>query len=175
MKKIIILAIIAVFSFTAAKAQSYGIKGGVNFANLSGSDAEGFDSLTGFHLGVTAEFSIFQNLSLQPELVYSVQGAKLEDTDYKLGYLTLPVMVKFYLNDKLSIHAGPQFGLLVSESDEVKENDNNTTDYGISAGIEYKIIGGLFAQARYNSGLSEISDNAEVKNTVFQLSLGYQF
>jgi len=156
-------------------AQSYGIKGGVNFANLSGSDADGFDSLTGFHIGAIAEFSIFQNLALQPELLYSVQGAKLEDVDYELGYLTLPVMAKFYLNDKLSIHAGPQFGLLISEGNGLEEADNNTTDFGISAGLQYKVIGGLFIQGRYNSGLSEISDNAEIKNTVLQFSIGYLF
>ena len=173
MKKLIVFAAL-LFAFSA-QAQSYGIKGGINFANLSGSDADGSDGITGLHLGVIAEFSIFQNLSLQPELIYSAQGAKINDVDYKLGYLTLPVMAKFYLNDKLSIHAGPQFGILISEDDEIKETDNNTTDFGISAGLEYNIIGGLFVQARYNNGLSDITDNAEIKNTVFQLSLGYMF
>lgn len=173
MKKLIVFGAL-LFAFSG-QAQSYGIKGGVNFANLSGSDADGADGITGLHLGVIAEFKIFENLALQPELVYSAQGANVNEVDYKLGYLTLPVMAKFYLNDKLSIHAGPQFGILISENDEIKEADNNSTDFGISGGIEYNIIGGLFAQARYNNGLSEITDNAEIKNTVFQLSIGYLF
>ena len=175
MKKIVFFCAFTLLSFISVKAQSYGIKGGVNFANLSGSDADGFDGLTGFHVGAIAEFKIFDNLALQPELVYSAQGAKLQDVDYKLGYLTLPVMAKFYLNDKLSVHAGPQFGLLVSDADGVDGTDNNTTDFGISGGIEYRLVGGLFIQGRYNSGLSKISDNAEVKNTVLQFSIGYLF
>lgn len=173
MKRFIVFAAL-LFAFSA-NAQSYGIKGGVNFANLSGAD--GTDGITGLHVGFLAEFKVFQNLALQPELLYSAQGAKTESFDYKLGYLTLPVMAKFYLNDKLSIHAGPQFGILVSESDGIKniDSDTNKTDFGISGGIEYNIFGGLFAQARYNSGLSEITDNAEIKNSVFQLSIGYLF
>ena len=173
MKKILV---IAAFLLTfSSNAQSYGIKGGINFSNLSGSGADGADGITGLHLGLIAEFKIFQNLALQPELVYSAQGAKINDVDYKLGYLTLPVLAKFYLNDKLSIHAGPQFGLLISENDEVKEADNNSTDFGISAGLEYNIIGGLFVQGRYNNGLSEITDNTEIKNSVIQFSIGYLF
>lgn len=175
MRSFVLLVLFTLCTFTIAHSQSYGIKGGVNFANLSGSDADGADGITGLHLGLVAEFKIFQNLALQPELVYSAQGAKINDVDYKLGYLTLPVMAKFYLNDKLSVHAGPQFGILISENDEIKEADNNSTDFGISAGIEYNIFGGLFVQGRYNNGLSEITDNAEIKNSVFQLSIGYLF
>jgi opacity protein-like surface antigen len=175
MKSFFFIVSFSLFTIAAAHAQTYGIKGGVNFANLSGSDADGADAITGLHLGVIAEFSIFQNLSLQPELLYSAQGANINDVDYKLGYLTLPVMAKFYLNDKLSVHAGPQFGLLISENDEIKEADNNKTDFGISGGIEYNLLGGLFVQGRYNSGMSNLSDNVEVKNSVIQLSIGYMF
>jgi opacity protein-like surface antigen len=174
MKTFIFIAALFIFSFTGY-TQTYGIKGGINFADLSGADADNAEGITGLHLGVIAEFSIFDNLSFQPELLYSAQGAKIDDADHKLGYLTLPVMAKFYLNDKLSIHAGPQFGLLISENNEVKEADNNKTDFGISGGIEYNLWEGLFIQGRYNSGLSDISDNVEVKNSVIQLSVGYMF
>lgn len=170
-----------IFTFTfllaglITNAQSFGIKGGINFASLSGDGADGLDGITSFHIGGIAEFKIFENLALQPELLYSTQGAKIDDTEYKLGYLTLPVMAKFYLNDKLSIHVGPQFGVLVSETSDVMADDSNTFDFGLAGGIEYRIAGGLFAQARYNAGMSELSENADVKNSVFQLSIGYLF
>lgn len=175
MRKNIIFTALALIVISLSHGQSYGIKGGVNFANLSGGDADGFDGVTGFHLGAIAEFRIFDNLAFQPELLYSVQGAKVADADYKLGYLTLPVMAKFYLNDKLSVHAGPQFSLLINEGDGFEETDTNKTDFGISGGLEYNLIGGLFIQGRYNSGLSELSDDADIKNSVIQFSIGYLF
>ena len=175
MKRLLLFTAFFMAGISLATAQSYGIKAGLNFANLSGGDADGFDGRTGFHVGAIAEVKIFQNLALQPELLYSTQGAELEDAKYELGYLSLPVMAKFFLNDRLSIHFGPQFGVLVSESDEISVNDNNTFDFGLAGGLEYRLVGGLFAQARYNAGMSEISQDADIKNSVFQLSIGYLF
>lgn len=175
MRKLLLSAFILLGTITTINAQSFGIKAGVNFANLSGDDADGFDGLTSFHVGAVAELKVFENLSLQPELLFSTQGATINDDEYKLNYLALPVMAKFYLNDKLSVLAGPTFGVLVSETDDVNPNDTNTFDFGLAGGLEYKIVGGLFAHARYGVGLSEISENSDIKNSLFQISLGYMF
>lgn len=169
------MASLALGCLVSANAQSYGIKAGLNFANLKGDDADGYNGLTSFHVGFVSEFRVFENLALQPELLYSTQGAEINDTKYELGYLSVPIMAKFYLNGKLSIQAGPQFGVLVSESDDLSANDTNTFDFGLAGGLEYKIVGGLFVQGRYGVGLSDISDNADVKNSVVQLSIGYLF
>lgn len=175
MKKYLLLALLFTAGLTNMNAQSFGIKGGLNFSNLQGDDADGFKGLTSFHVGAVAELKIFQNLALQPELLFSTQGAEINDEQYKLNYLTLPVMAKFYLNDALSVQAGPTFGVLVSETDNVVANDSNTFDFGLAGGLEYKIVGGLFAQARYGVGFSEMSKDSDVKNSVFQVSLGYLF
>jgi opacity protein-like surface antigen len=130
---------------------------------------------TGFHAGAVAEVKLFQNFSLQPELLYTSQGADVKGIgDFNLDYVSVPVLAKFYLiSEKLSLEVGPQFSFLV---DEAKESfDNKSFDFAAAGGLGLNITDNFFAQARYTIGLSEVSKEAEVKNAVFQLSLGYFF
>lgn len=177
MKKIILLAIMITLGPITMSAQSFGIKAGVNFADLNGSDAEGLDSYTSFHFGVLKEWVIFDNLSLQPELLYSTQGAKVDGTDdkFKLNYINLPIVLKFYLTDAFSIHAGPQFGLLLGETENVLPIDTKTFEYGGAFGVDYALSNNFFVQGRYNPGFSEIADEVDIKNSVIQISLGVTF
>lgn len=173
----IFLLLILVFISGAAQAQSFGIKAGLNFSNLTGNDANNFKGLSSFHVGVLKEFIILKKLSFQPELLFSTQGVRVEemDDDYKLNYFTLPLLVKLYINDSFSLHAGPQLGLLVGQTKNVLPIDGKTFEYGIAGGLEYTITGGLFIQGRYIRGTSKINDDTDLKNSVVQLSLGYFF
>lgn len=176
MRKIILLAVM-MLGAVPLQAQSFGIKAGINFADLNGSDAEGLDSYTSFHIGMLKEWVIFDNLSFQPELLYSTQGAKVDGTDdkFKLNYLALPLVLKFYLTDAFSIHAGPQFGLLIGETDNLVPIDTKTFEYGGAFGIDYALSNSFFVQGRYNPGFSEIAEDVDIKNSVIQISLGVTF
>ncbi|MBF6607249.1 MAG: PorT family protein [Flavobacterium sp.] len=185
MKNVLIAAIILLGNI-AVNAQSlvnFGIKAGPNFANFNGDSEIDFNSRTSFHAGLVAEIKAFPNMSLQPELLYSSQGAKVDGMDdFNLDYVSIPVMVKYYiLSDKLSLEAGPQFSFLVDERDEAwdgitgNEPDNNSFDFALAGGVGLNITQSLFAQARYTIGLTEASKDAEIQNAVFQLSLGYMF
>jgi hypothetical protein len=55
-----------------AQLVKFGFKGGLNYANYSGSDLQ-FDALTSYHAGLVAEIKLVD--SIQPELLYSTQGA----------------------------------------------------------------------------------------------------
>ena len=175
MKKLLLTAAIILGCTTISNAQSYGIKAGVNFASFRGNDAKDFNVLIGWQAGGIAELEIFDHLSVQAEFLYSSQGAKKNDGDYKMNYITLPVVAKIYLTDSFNIQAGPQFGLLLSETDNVEKYNSNTYDFGIVGGAEFFVADGLFIQARYNAGLSQISDNFDLKNSVVSLGLGYMF
>ena len=175
MKKTFLLLLLVITSGTS-QAQSFGIKGGMNFSNFTGNDADSFKGLSSFHIGTLKEFIILNRLSFQPELLFSTQGVEVnEDDNYKLNYFTLPLLVKIYISDAFSVHAGPQLGLLVGETKNVVPIKGKTFEYGIAGGLEYTITGGLFVQARYIKGTSDISDTADLKNSVVQLSLGYFF
>lgn len=175
MKRLFLLASLILGCIGAAQAQSYGIKAGVNFASFRGDNADDFNVLTGFHVGAVAELQIFDHLSVQPEFLYSTQGAKTKTTDYEMSYLTLPVVAKIYFTDSFNIQAGPQFGLLINESDSVEGLESNTYDFGVVGGMEFFISDGFFVNARYNAGLSRLSDNLDLKNSVVQISVGYIF
>src|SRR5690606_34142854 len=125
--KLVLIALV-LFSIGADAQEKFlrlGLKGGVNFSNLNG-DVEQIDfkNRSSYHFGALAEIRLFPNLTLQPELLYSVQGAKvdsgeadIDDVDFK--YLTVPVMVKFYLiSDRFSLEVGPQFAFLADDNVE---------------------------------------------------------
>ena len=175
MKKILLIAIIFLGSLTTINAQSFGIKGGFNFSNFTGNDANDFNVLTSFHGGLVAEMHLLNALSVQPELLYSMQGAKTKEETYKLNYISLPVVFKLYFTDGFNIHVGPQVGLLISESDNFTPYDSTTYDLGFAGGAEFFFADNLSVQARYNAGATKISDNREIKNSALQLSLCFMF
>lgn len=176
MKKIMFIALVAFLSTTAVNAQTtFGVKAGVNFANLSGDDVEEADSRTSFHLGLIAEIMLSENFAVQPEVLYSGQGAEEGDMTLKLDYITIPVMLKYYVSNGLSIEAGPQVGFNVLAEAEGEDIEDVKTDIGAGLGLGYALNQGIFFQARYNFGFSDIVEDVDAKNGVFQLSLGYRF
>ena len=162
----------------------FGIKGGVNIANLNlDSDAD-LASKTSFYLGALAHLHISQHFAIQPELMYSGQGAKYDETDTKinLNYINLPILAQYMTGSGFRLQTGPQVGALVSA--KVKDDDNSTDikdeykkiDFSWVFGASYVSNSGLGIDARYNLGLSNINDGADkIKNRVFQVGLFYQF
>ena len=186
MKKLLFAAA-AVFAFGTANAQGmkFGAKAGLNMADWYGEDADGADSRTSFHVGGFAEFKVSEKFAVQPELLYSSQGAKGEGAKINTDYLNVPIMAKFYATDKLSIEAGPQIGFLMSaklkpdsgDSQDVKDS-LKSTDFGVNFGLGYNFTENISGGLRYNLGLSSVPDSADVgdvKNGVFALSMGYSF
>ena len=181
MKKII-LTIAAVFAFGVANAQDmkFGVKGGLNFSNLTSS--EGSNGLTSFHLGGFAEFKVSEKFAVQPELLYSMQGAGYDGGDLNLNYINIPIMAKFYVAEKFNIQAGPQIGFLMSakaDGTDVKDLFK-TTDFGLNLGAGYNLNDNMMLDLRYNLGLSQVQDElfpgeSKSMNAVLQLSFGYKF
>ncbi|HIB36970.1 porin family protein [Mesonia sp.] len=167
MKKFLLIAAIAVCGMFSANAQetSFGVKAGVNLANLN-TDGD-IDGKTSFYLGAVAEFGLSESFALQPELVYSMQGADELD----LSYINIPVLAKYYLVEGLAVEVGPQFGFVVDDEDTEAES----IDFSAAIGAEYALDMGVFFQARYNLGLTDVYDGIDSKNSVFQIGLGYKF
>ncbi len=177
MKKAILLTMFFVLGISTANAQGirFGLKGGANFSTLDGDDVDA-DNLTSFYGGALVEINVFQNFSVQPEVLYSSQGAKVEGLgDIKLDYINVPVLAKFYLiSDKLSLEAGPQFGFLVNQDLE-ETFEAKSFDFAAVGGLGFNITDNFFVQARYVIGLTDASENAEVKNTTIQAGVGFRF
>lgn len=177
MKKVIMLiALFAGLNAAQAQAFKFGIKAGVNFANFSGGiDEIDYSGRTSFHAGLAAELGIGPKFAIGPELLYTSQGADVDGVgDFNLDYVSVPVLAKIYIvPDTFSLDIGPQFSFLVDEAEEAFENES--FDFAVAGGATLNITKSFYAQARYVWGLTEASKEAEVKNTVLQLSLGYNF
>jgi hypothetical protein len=198
MKKITILLLLVCVGFTAnaQKKFAFGFKGGLNVAFIGGDNSDGVSARTGVHLGVMGEYSISNKFSIQPELVYSQQGAKQDvvfinqgmtigtaELEARYNYMNLPILAKYYITENFSVEAGPQIGILISAEQEgggvTADADSIVKNIDLSAGIglSYKLNSGLNFSARYNAGLSDINDvdgfNDKNFNGVFQLSIGY--
>lgn len=176
MKKIFVIAFFACFTAVNAQGIDFGFKAGANFASINGADNA--DNITSWHAGAALELNFVPTFSVQVEGLYSSQGAKVEDEDFRLDYISVPVMAKFYLlEDRLSLMAGPQFSFLVNDDNPFASAgdayDNNSFDIAAAGGLELKIIKGLFAQARYTIGFNDVNDTFDGKNAVFQVSVGY--
>lgn len=210
MKKLL-FAVILLVAFGSANAQEktsnvsnikFGAKGGVNFANLAGDDADGAKMFVGFNAGFFIEIPVADKLVFQPEILYSAQGSKSEgplfvdgsvynvEATFKFNYINIPLLFKYEIADKFSLEAGPYVGFLTSAklkakiqgvgSETIDAKDMlKSTDFGLAIGMNYEFTDVIFANARYQSGLTEIGDaegnNNDIKNSVFQIGLGFRF
>lgn len=200
MKKSLLLIAVALFGFTSMSAQEYvmfGAKGGVNFSNMSSDGFDDNNSRTGFHLGLVGEIPVGARFSVQPEVLYATQGTEAESTiqgqrvsgEYKLDYIQVPVIAKFYLIEGLALEVGPSFNFLVNEkvegeafgmSTETETDFGSGFEFGGAAGLSYKLNNGLFVSARYTQGFTDAfdSDNWDdeaVKNNGVQAGIGFMF
>jgi hypothetical protein len=192
MKRIFLIALaLMAFGVTNAQQTRFGIKGGLNLTTFAGGNYWDAKSLVGFQLGGFAEIKVIDRLSIQPEVLFSTQGAKIDggsfgDFDYKLNYINVPVLAKFYITKQFTVEGGPQLGFLVSakqEGDDVKDNFKSV-DTGFNFGAGYNFTDNVSVNLRYTVGLSNIADyNADTaeeyydspKNSVLALTLGYKF
>jgi hypothetical protein len=84
-------------------------------------------------------------------------------------------MAKFSLNNSISLDLGPQASFLLSERKNVDFKESETFEFGAAAGLTLNVTKNIFIQGRYVLGLTEATKDAEVKNSVVQLSAGFKF
>ncbi|MBO6211751.1 porin family protein [Algoriella sp.] len=201
MKKLI-LGIALFGGLSAANAQiDLGVKGGLNFPTLSGDSRQLMGDQTkfrtDFYVGGYANYKITDQISFQPELLYSKQGAGIKTTDNSntkivTHNINIPLMGRYEIMEGLNLEFGPQLGFLVSakaKSEEgktdtkVKITDNfKTFDFGLNFGAGYKVTDELEINARFTKGLSNINNvfpegmnnNYKITNTYFSIGVAYK-
>ncbi len=202
MKKLFLGAAIAMGSLTFA--QQFGVKAGMNVSSLS--KQQGLDdskSKIGLNAGVFMNAPIAENFSIQPEVLYSQYGAKVNWTNpiggdkmsasQNLDYITVPVMFQYNAIPSFYLEAGPEFGFLVSATNKIKnettgasstgsnyKDDLNTFNFGVGLGAGYYFTKNVGLNARYVAGFTDTakdrpSGSDAVKNNVFQVGLNFKF
>ena len=177
----------------------FGVKGGLNLANLSGDELVDNSMKIGFAGGVFMCYSFTEIFAIQPELLFSMKGAKWgkNDEDLALNYFEIPLLFKVNLPTegkmKPSLYAGPVLGILMSAKYNDKDEKElwKSTDIGIiaGAGLGYQIEKGMFSfEFRYEVSMSANDDfdnvklstlgltkSPEIRNNVMSLFVGYGF
>ncbi len=170
MKKLILL-VFTIFLTTNSFSQGIdvGIKAGATFATIT--DVAGLSNKTGFLAGAFATIKFSDKIAIQGDLLYSQQGAEFDGGEFDLDYINFPIVFKYYIVKRLNIHAGPQFGVVVSD------NNLGNESYDLSGviGVGLDLILGLRVDARYNAGITDILDFAKGKNSVFSIAVGFSF
>jgi opacity protein-like surface antigen len=163
-----------------AKEAEYGIKAGINFAELWGNDAlPESDRKVGYSFGLYASYKVSRHLKLQPEVIWSLQGEASEKSGrYKISYINIPVMLK-WSEGKFYYELGPQLGLLTvntakSVPAELKLDNFESIDFSLNAGLGYKLAEDWAIGIRYCQGLTNIVKGRDLKNNVFYIGLSYK-
>lgn len=173
MKKVFlsVIAMVAFVAVSSAQDTKFGVKGGINLASL-GADADDADGVTSFYIGGLVDITVSEKFHVQPELLYSSEGAE----DAEISFIRIPIMAKFYVGEGFNLQAGPTIGIKAGADDGMDEM-TKSLDYGLGIGAAYELAGGLFFDARYNFGLANISDidGIDVTTNTIQVGLGFRF
>ncbi len=182
------------YSNSSAQQSRFGIKGGLNLTSFDGKYANQTSINSGFHFGIYTNVEAGNRFAIQPELQFSTQGAEFEkdgDFDIELYYLNIPLIFKIYPTERLSIHFGPQFGVLVSSNVKFNgvELDNEEvfepSDTGIALGLGYELEKVNFG-VRYVAGLTELifmeeklgfptDESTKLRSQNLQFYVGFSF
>lgn len=194
MKKIVLFLALLTGTVGAANAQGarFGLKAGASLANFVGKNTDNSKNLVGFVGGLMADFGFSDLISFHPELLYSQKGAKGESSgtsgQTRTSYLDVPLLLRVNADGPF-FEAGPQVGFLLAQKSEydvagVGSGSSTSTDgtrkidVGYIVGLGYRAPQGLEIGLRYNGGISDIRDPSgsdKIRNSVFQLQLGYLF
>jgi hypothetical protein len=163
-----------------AQAQfQFGVRAGLNVADLSGDNVGDSDPRLGFHAGVTAHYPFTPNLFVQPEVLYSQKGARGnseqtgdDDITFAVDYIDIPVLLGFAIptqNNLIArLYTGPQLSIKASESIRfegvgVDFDLFKSTDFGVVFGgdVGARRVGSTSSFGvglRYVLGLSDAVD-----------------
>ena len=182
MKKLFVGLAVVVGSMSFA--QQFGIKAGANISSISKDGFEDSKSKVGFYGGLFMNAPLSEQFSIQPEVLYSQQGAEVKRTYTVLGntttidgklnldYITVPVMFQFKATPEFYIEAGPEFGFLVNakQKGDIKVNGNtvasntydakdnyNSFNMGAALGVGFNVTENFGVNARYVAGFTDIN------------------
>jgi len=168
-----------------ASAQfTVGIKGGLNFAHLSGFRGDG---RTSGHIGLFLNHRMNPRWSIQPELLYNGKGTNYfddgEERTIALDYISIPLMFQYNAISQLYFEFGPEIGFLASATDKGPRGDNvnvksdfRSNEIVLNVGIGFQATNKLGFYGRYGFGLTDVSlfDNIVDHTQTGQLGVSYR-
>lgn len=179
-----VIAAMMIMGTATAQHNNFGIKGGLNFYSIYNDDNSATDSKVGFHLGLISHIHLANQFALQPELIFSTQGAQFTNDKRNLNYVNVPLLFQYMFDNGFRLQAGPQLGFLVSAKSEANSTTTDVKDnykgFELAFGIGVSYVHpptGFGVDARYNFGLNNINDSGSVNsyNRGLQVGVFYLF
>ena len=200
MRHTMLTGVLALAFTGTANAQSFGfgVKGGVNFATQTVTNAPSAASY-GYRVGllgggfVTVPLASW--LDVQADGLYASKGASLKvlglTTTAEVDYFEVPVVARVKRGGghrRYFVEGGASIGVRVraraktsfsgSTEDVDVSNQYERLDYGIVAGGGLE-MSRLVIDGRYTYGLADVdkdkTDNSKTKNRAISVSVGYRF
>jgi len=189
-----LLSLTAVLFFsTAVMAQFHiGAKAGANINKINGKSFKD-EFRYGYSLGGFMEVRLSNKFVLQPEVLFNQNSTTLDSSfkniyqgvfnasaqsKVKLNYLSIPLLLNYKLiGSFLSLQAGPQFSVLMSNNKTLLQNGGEAFkngEFSMLGGVQVK-LGAIRVNGRYSVGLNNINDidnQDKWKSEGFQLSVG---
>lgn len=183
----------------------FGIKGGLNFANVTNAESINSSSQTGFMGGIFLAPPSQGVLGFRSEVMYSRQGFNFETStntgNVNLDYILLPQLTTINIGKVVSLMLGFQMAFLINAEEKSSDSSSgnpaedimeyyNRFDYGAAGGIEVYPFKGLLIGGRANISFGKLMKDPEsyssgsapsmvpdvdLKNNVVQLYVGYRF
>lgn len=187
MKRILLSTALLIAVCVSANAQfSLGIKGGVNFSNISATDVSS-STVTGYQAGVFAR--IGKSWYLQPELYVNGTGGQFSSASgtgkVTFTNINFPLLLGKSFGTKdlnFRLVAGPVLVDVMSRNESFSEGFNaafkdfnlyKPHNYGFQAGAGVD-FGSITADLRYQGGLDKINPKYGQVQNIWALSIGYK-
>ncbi|MDN5200272.1 porin family protein [Fulvivirgaceae bacterium BMA10] len=189
-----------------------GFRIGPNVSSFAGEDraswglGEDPKLVPGFSAGVYAQHELNNGLIVESGLYLTRKGAKYEGMGYDISEsatvdrtdrkiltgIDMPFMARYYVNEQISVFAGPQISFLVSAKNKIEEggskrkedvNDSyKSVGLNFTLGAGYDFENSIHAQVNFTPGISNITKSEyegistfDVKDCIFWISIGCPF
>ncbi|WP_203969307.1 outer membrane beta-barrel protein [Capnocytophaga stomatis] len=196
-----LLTILFLMTLGVINAQSFRFGTKLGYVN-STFKMEGFkymkltsSSKSNIYLAIQAEYFFNQYISGQAEFAMAGLGARnvfgsiaIDKGDNHEGYFdinlhtySLPLGIKVYPARRVALLGGLNLGFNLMATtqigkEKIKLNNIKTGNHSLFIGGECRIFKDFFLEARYNFGLSNISEFAPIiRNNYLQIGIGYYF
>lgn len=180
----------------------FGLKAGLNYANVYNSEGEAFeaDAKLGFAGGAFIAIPIGKFFGIQPEIMYSQKGfqgqGRLLGSSYELTrtstFIDIPLLFAFKPSEFISLLAGPNFAFLIKQNDAfgnttttieqeiVFENEDlrkNTLGFigGADITLKHIVLGARVGWDIQKNNTDGSSTTPRYKNVWYQATIGYRF
>ncbi|TAF52741.1 MAG: PorT family protein [Sphingobacteriia bacterium] len=187
-KSFLLFCVLGLLAFQSQAQVKFraGVKGGLNLNQIEGQAFENGADYS-FHLGGFAEIDFLKKIGIQPEVLWNQTTTQRFTTlpniyqtlpqNITLNYLSIPILFRYNWFSFLTLHAGPQFGVLLNKEKNLLQNGEaafSSGDMALVLGAQVNLKS-LRVYGRYNAGLSNMNDafsQDKWKSRQWQLGIG---